>query len=145
MMSGVVGIFMVIVGFAWTFGAMSMGAPIFFGIFGLAWTGIAIANTIYSFKNASSKNRYSSFDIVDEYEEPDPLNERFGMSNDERERRAALAEKLNERSTRTVSGAGLEEKSRFNDGIVESAYCPFCGAEVLDGFEFCNKCGRKLP
>lgn len=119
MMSGVVGIFMVIVGFAWTFGAMSMGAPVFFWIFGLAWTGIAIVNMIYSFKNATGKNRYSSYDIVDAREEPDPLNQRFGMQDYESDR-----EKM------TIS---------------ENEFCPFCGAKVYDSFEFCNKCGKKLP
>ena len=23
--------------------------------------------------------------------------------------------------------------------------CPYCGAEVGEGFAFCAKCGRKLP
>ncbi len=26
-----------------------------------------------------------------------------------------------------------------------SAYCPYCGAALGDGYEFCNKCGRQLP
>ena len=26
-----------------------------------------------------------------------------------------------------------------------SDYCPYCGAEVGEGFAFCAKCGRKLP
>lgn len=77
-MGGITGIFAAIVGVAWTVGAASMGAPDFFPIFGLAFTGIAICMAIYEFKNATGKNRYSDFDIVDGHEEPDPLQQRFG-------------------------------------------------------------------
>ena len=37
MMSGIVGIFMVIIGIAWTIGAAGMGAPWFFCLFGVVW------------------------------------------------------------------------------------------------------------
>ena len=26
-----------------------------------------------------------------------------------------------------------------------SGYCPYCGGEVTKSFEFCRKCGRRLP
>ena len=78
MMSGVVGIFMIGFGILWT--VLAAQASGIFALFGILWTGIAIAITVYHFKNAKSKNRYSSFDIVDSHEEPDPWNEQYGQS-----------------------------------------------------------------
>ena len=76
MMGGVVGIFMIGFGILWT--VIAAQASGIFAIFGVLWTGIAVVMTVYNFKNATGKNRHSSFDIVDAEEEPDPLNERFG-------------------------------------------------------------------
>lgn len=42
---------------------------------------LGIAQAVYHFKNATSKDRFSSFDIVDSREEEDPLN-RFVSSSD---------------------------------------------------------------
>lgn len=77
MMGGIIGIFMIGFGILWTVLA-SQASPIF-ALFGVLWTGIAIAQTVYNFKNAKSKNRYSAYDITDDEEEPDPLNEYFGQ------------------------------------------------------------------
>ena len=79
---------------------------------------MGIAEAVYSFKNASGENRYSSFDIVDSSEEPDPLNERFGRQAEE--------------PAADVPPEGF-------------AYCPYCGAKLGEGFIFCGKCGRELP
>ncbi len=114
-MSGIIGIFMVGFGLLWTFLA-SQASPIM-AIFGLLWTSIAVATTIYNYKNATSKKRYSEYDITNENEEPDPLNEKYG-NND---------------SDYTVPNN------------TKNSYCPFCGTHVEDEFEFCNKCGKKLP
>ena len=76
MLSGVVGIFMIGFGVIWTIIAAQAG--VVFMLFGLLWTGIAITTTIFHFKNATQKKRYSIYDITDEEEEPDPLNRRFG-------------------------------------------------------------------
>ena len=114
MMSGVVGIFMIGFGILWT--VLASQASAVFALFGVLWTGIAIVMTVYNFKNATSKNRYSAFDITDSREEPDPLNERFG-------------------------GDGYELSE--NDG--DSEFCPYCGAEVEGEYVYCNKCGKKLP
>ena len=89
------------------------------GIFGLIFVAIAIINTVYNFKNAKSKNRYSQYDITDEGEEPDPFNERFG-------------------------GNGFERWSA-EDETPDSRFCPDCGAKAKEDFEFCNKCGKRLP
>ena len=123
MMGGFMGIFAAVFGVIWTLAAASMGAPFFFCLFGVMFIIIAIVQAIYNFKNATGKNRYSAYDIVDEHEETDPFNERFG-------------------------GSGYEEP-KYNDwdapGTGTSEYCPYCGARVEDDFAFCNKCGKKLP
>lgn len=108
-------------GIIWTISAMSMGAPFFFALFGLIFVAMGIAQTVYNFKNATSKNRYSAFDITDENEEPDPLNEMFNDSQ---------------------SGQPGEDAGEENRGV---AFCPYCGAEVEAGFTYCAKCGKKLP
>lgn len=115
MMSGIVGIFMIGFGIIWT--VIAAQADLVFAVFGVLWTGIAIAMTVYNFKNATKKNRYSQFDIVDSSEETDPLNERFGASQ-------SAAPKRND---------------------ADNHFCPYCGTAVSGDFAFCNNCGRKLP
>lgn len=115
MLGGIVGIFMCCFGVLWT--VFAAQASWLFALFGVFWTGIAVVQTVFNFKNATGKNRYSSYDITDENEEPDPWNERFG------------------------GGYG----DAFKNRVVDSKFCPYCGAEVEDDFEFCNKCGKRLP
>jgi len=81
------------------------------------WTCVAVAMTIYNFKNATSKNRYSAFDITDSTEEPDPLNERVDSPQSDNQVK--------------------------ND--VDNKFCPYCGTPVAGDFEYCNNCGKKLP
>lgn len=120
MMGGIGSVAAVLFGIIWTFAAASMGAPVFFPLFGLVFIGVGIANAVYAFKNATGENRYSTFDIVDSDEESDPLNERF--------------------SGQTASKADGQpgEPGEF-------AYCPYCGAKLGEGFAFCGKCGKALP
>ena len=113
MMSGVVGIFMVCFGILWTVFA-AMANP-FFALFGVLWTCIVIGITVHNFKNATGKNRYSAYDIVDDAEEPDPFEERFGK-----------------KKPQAVSGA-------------ECRFCPYCGTAVGEDYQFCQSCGKKLP
>ena len=108
----------VVFGIFWTVTAASMGAPVFFPIFGILFIIMGILQAVYNFKNAAGKNRYSSYDIVDSREEPDPWDQHFRSPSDSRE----------------TPGSG--DHLRF---------CPYCGAEVGEGFAFCAKCGRKLP
>ena len=56
--------------------------------FGVIFIVIAIAQAVYHFKNAASKNRFSAFDITDSNEEPDPLNQRFHASDPPRRAKA---------------------------------------------------------
>ncbi len=115
MMGGIVGIFFILFGILWT--VMAFNASPIFALFGVIWTGIAVVQTVYNFKNATCKNRYSTFDITDSKEEPDPLNEKFGQNQ----------------------GKNPVLKNSTN------RFCPYCGAEVETDFEFCSKCGKKLP
>lgn len=76
MMQGLGAIVMGAVGIIWTIGAILLGAPWFFCLFGVAFVAIAAVQAAYGLYNAAAKNRLSSLDIVDEGEEPDPLEAR---------------------------------------------------------------------
>ena len=104
-------------GVIWTIAAASMGAPFFFPLFGLVFIGMGLVSAVYNFKNATGENRYSSFDIVEDGEEPDPLNARFGGERD------------TDGPTPTSN---------------EFAFCPYCGRELDEDFAFCPRCGREL-
>lgn len=110
------GVAAVIFGIFWCIFAVAMGAWIMIP-FGFIFIGMAVYNVKYHHHNATSEDRYSIIDIVDEDEEPDPLNERYG------------------RKTSLIR----EENGTSAD------YCPFCGRSVDTGFNFCPKCGKKLP
>lgn len=118
-MGAVASIFVALFGVIWTLATIRIGAPFFFSLFGILFVGLAIVQGIYHFKNATGKNRYSSFDITEDGEEPDPLNQRFGEEN---------------------PYAGAERK----DGTA-AAFCPYCGEPVDGAYEYCPKCGKKLP
>ena len=85
---------------------------------------MAVVQGIYNFKNATGRNRYSDFDIVDSAEEPDPWNQRFGGEGAE--------------PWETADAPEPPEDGAFR-------YCPYCGAKLGDGFTFCSQCGKKLP
>lgn len=118
MLGGIIGIFVALFGIFWTVMAVGSGAG-FMGIFGLIFVAIAVINTVYNFKNATGKNRYSEYDITDETEESDPFNEHFKGSTFER--------------------------WTAEDETPGSRFCPYCGAKAKEDFEFCNKCGKRLP
>lgn len=113
MMGGIIGLFMIGFGILWTVAASQASG--IFALFGVLWTGIAIVNTVYNFKNATGKNRCSAYDITEGDEEPDPLNERFGHPQ---------------------ADAPSDGKNKF---------CPYCGTPVAGDFAYCNSCGKKLP
>lgn len=132
-MGGVVSIAIALFGVLWVIGTSDMTSEIstfdvagagygggsgladIFPIFGVVFVIIAVAIAIYNFKNATGKNRYSEFDIVDGDEEPDPLNEQFGES-----------------------GAANETKH-------DKGYCPYCGNAIDGDYTYCNRCGKRLP
>ena len=77
MMGGVMSIVVGLFGVGWTIIAASIGGG-FMAIFGVLFILVAIIQAVYNFKNATSENRYSEYDITDNMEESDPLNDRFG-------------------------------------------------------------------
>ena len=114
-MGGITSIAIGIFGIIWTIIAAGMGGGMF-ALFGIVFIAIAVINAVYSFKNATSENRYSAFDITEGDEEPDPFNERFGES---------------------IPQEGYNETA--------NRFCPYCGNPVEEDFEYCNSCGKKLP
>lgn len=115
-MGGIASIAVSIFGVFWTIMAASMGAPIFFPLFGIIFVALGIAQAIYNFKNATGKNRYSAFDITEHGEEQDPWNTRFGEPE-----------------------ANMPPPPAAEDG-----YCPYCGATVKNDHAFCKSCGKKI-
>lgn len=111
-------------GIFWTIMAFTItrDAPfpigLFFPAFGILFVGIGIFQAIYHFKNATSKQRMSLFDITDSREEGDPLNLRFGQE--------------------AMTSMESQEESPSH------AFCPYCGQGVKQGFQYCPKCGKKL-
>ena len=113
-MGGVMSILMGLFGLLWTFIVASHGGGMF-ALFGVIFIVIAISQAVLHFSNATGKNRFSSYDIVDHTEEADPLNERFGDVT----------------NTKTAS-----DSSRF---------CPYCGTINPQGVRMCACCGTFLP
>ena len=108
----------VIFGIFWTIMASGAGAPAIFPVFGGLFIITGIITGIYNYKNATGKNRYSSFDITEHGEEPDPLEDRFG-------------------------GAAEAENAAKPEG--GAAFCPYCGTAAEPDYAFCRKCGKRLP
>lgn len=77
MMGGIAEVGAAVFGVIWTLFALEMGAPPLFAAFGVVFVIMAVAGAVYQFSNATAKKRHSLFDIVEDEEEPDPLNERF--------------------------------------------------------------------
>lgn len=99
-----------IFGVLWTILASQSGAPPVFCLFGVLFILVAVGSAIYNFMNATKKNRFSVADIVDDQEEPDPLNRRFGPEGQQ------------PRFCRQCGGR-LPADAKF---------CPGCGTRVQD-------------
>lgn len=77
----------------------------------------AVLQAVYQFKNATGENRYSEFDITENGEEPDPLEKRMAPPS-----------------------SPAEENKEPGGG-----FCPYCGAPAEKDYDFCRRCGKKLP
>lgn len=113
LIGGIGAIVVGVAGVGWTIGANQIGAPGFFSIFGVGFVIVAVCIAVYNFKNATGKNRYSSFDITGGDEEPDPLNQRFGES--------APGQPATASRFCSQCGEKLPEGARF---------CPGCGQNI---------------
>lgn len=118
-------------GVFWTIMAVNMGAPIFFALFGVIFVVMGIVQAVYNYKNATGKERFSSFDLTDDSEEPDPLNEYFGGRQAER--------------SDSHASAGVNPNDPEDGSARVDAFCPYCGAETEKEYLYCTKCGKKLP
>lgn len=121
MMGAAGAVFAAIFGIIWIGAAVSIGAPGFFPLFGVAFVGIAVFQAVYHFRNATGENRYSVFDIVESGEEPDPLAFRIEEAKEER---------------REPEGDPAGEAAGF---------CPYCGEKAEEGYVYCAGCGKRLP
>ncbi len=115
-MNGIGALAAVLFGIVWTIGVVRAGAPLIFPIFGILFVILGVVQMMYHYKNATGKNRYSLFDITED--ERDPLEERFGESR------------------------VVDHKPDQSDA---DGFCPYCGKGVEGSYEYCPKCGRKLP
>ena len=107
-------------GVFWCIVAASIGCYIMIP-FGVLFIGFVLYNLGYNYHNATSEDRYSVVDIVDEDEEPDPLNEKYSRAKD------------------------IEELNKDDASGTKASFCPYCGEPVNGTFDFCPKCGKKLP
>ncbi len=123
MMGAVGSVIGIVFGVVWTISAASMSAPIFFPLFGLVFIGMGVAQAVYHFKNATSKKRYSSFDIVDSNEEGDPMDDFF------KEEKCSFE----------------SEQKDFSNNSFDVKFCPYCGAKLDEKYKFCPSCGKELP
>ena len=119
-MSAVSSVVVVIFGVFWTVMTVQMGAPFFFPLFGLCFIGLGVMQVIYHTRNATRKNRYSTFDITDSSEEPDPLAQRFAPQEEPEPQ---------------------EGEAQPQEGAL---FCPYCGAPMQEDYKFCRKCGRQV-
>lgn len=127
-MGAIGGVLTAVFGVFWIIFAVNIGAPGIFPLFGVIFIIAALVNAVYNFKNASGANRMSVYDITDETEEPDPLQERF-------HRKAGNA-------GGTVNNPDISETSQGGKDTVN--FCPFCRCELKENFRFCPKCGSDI-
>ena len=112
-MGGIASLFAAVFGVFWIFMTMRMGAPVIFPVFGVFFIVMGLVQAAYNFANASSKNRFSEFDIVDSKEEPDPMDAGSSAGRSEAE----------DGSFRFCPYCGRPLDSTF-------AFCPECGKKL---------------
>lgn len=105
------------VGVFWTIGAMSVGAPWFFTGFGVMFVVMALCGAGANFYNATSRQRFSTFDVMRHDHEPDPLDDFVADPH----RRDPIV-------PRSSTGR----------------FCPQCGEPAASDFRFCPGCGSEL-
>ena len=116
MMGGISALFAALFGVFWIIVVLQSGGG-FFAFFGVIFIAMALVQAWYNFHNASQKDRFSSFDIVDSREEMDPLDPRYAGQDD------------------------IPVRSSDSDA---PRFCPYCGAELQSDYLYCPECGKKL-
>lgn len=92
-----------------------------FPLLGIIGILMGIFHAIYIFKNFSSKEKFSEYDITDD--EKDSLGN-FQFKNSE--------------NSKYDTDRIIKIKSKlFN-------YCPYCGEKLNESYNFCPDCGKKL-
>jgi len=130
LMGGIAAIAVGILGVGWTVTVMSIGAPPFFALFGIIFVCLAIGMGIYNFYNATSRNRFSHFDITTDQQESDPLADAMGYTKTSTEKST---------STEHFNHSKDTEARQY-----QGDYCPFCGNKVEKHFDFCPNCGKDI-
>ena len=112
------GVVAAVFGVFWTTTAAQMRAPPFFVGFGFVFILLALGGAIYNFYNATSRNRFSEWDITGPHEERDPLD--------------------------ISSPSHVSEAAEPSAGKPSDSFCPSCGRAVQSTFAYCPKCGKPL-
>lgn len=99
----------------WTVITLFMGAYIM-APFGILILISCIWDLVYHLHNATQKNRYSTYDIVDGGGEQDPMQARLA-----------------------------EGDTMFTSTVDKANFCPYCGEKTEEDFRFCKSCGKELP
>lgn len=120
-MAAVGGVVAVIFGIFWIgiaseiTGGMGGGFGSIFPLFGVLFVIMALCGVVYNLKNATSKDRFSTFDITDQSEESDPLNEIFGKEKEAPQRTASAEKTVRERLVKleTLHKEGLVTEEEY--------------------------------
>lgn len=117
-------------GIGWTAMAMSIGASPFIVLFGVLFVFLAAGMGAYHFYNATSRNRFSQWDLTTDQEESDPISNMMGYG-----KQIHFSQDLAE---------GDQEEWYDSEGQYGGEYCPFCGNKVEKQFDFCPNCGKDI-
>lgn len=135
---GITSLLTALFGVFWIIAACSVGGW-FMAPFGLIFVAISVIEAVYNFKNATQDNRYSEFDITDGFEEPDPLNSRFGGRSGQGTEGFAGDNNISTQSNKSNININNNNNDKTNN------FCPYCGNAVNGDYAYCNNCGKKLP
>ncbi len=136
-MGAAMSVIIAVFGVFWTVAAASMGAPVFFVMFGVIFIIAALVQAVYNFKNATGKKRFSVMDIVEDHEEGDPTDRWVQDKYSEEDRYDYHEEEEEERDFHRASAGDDLPEGEIN-------FCPYCGSRADKKFRFCQKCGKRI-
>lgn len=138
-MSFIGSVIAIVFGIFWTVIASIMTTNLPFGIigkifplFGVIFIIMGIVQAAYHYNNATSRDRFSLFDITDRDEEGDPGDKwiRNGL--------------LSKGTDKYVSEDVVEDPGNDTGKKEDMAYCPYCGKSLNSNYTFCPRCGRNV-